>query len=78
MHMIPLLLIRKLLLHLFPALFNVPQPSPDGGYTYNRLVWGIPSALISVPIHTLITFISVYILSTILSRLPVLKKLLGF
>ena len=75
LHMIPLHLIRMLLVHYFPTLFAVPAPSSDG-YTYNR-PYGIPSALISIPIHTLLTVVVVYITAKLIRKLPYGTKLFG-
>ena len=73
-HIIVLLLVCGLLKDLYPSVFVAVTGE---GYTYHRILGGIPAPLVAVPIHAIITFVFTYVLMKLLSYIPGSGKWLG-
>lgn len=73
-HMVVLLLMHEVLVLWCPEVF---QAVFSDGYTYHRVLGGIPAVLIAVPIHATITIILIYLVIKVLSYLPKANKWLG-
>ncbi|MCH5178489.1 MAG: acyltransferase [Prevotellaceae bacterium] len=74
MHMIVLLLVYDTLLAIWPEAYQVITTD---GYTYHRVLGGIPAVLVAMPVHAVLTFVIVYIVARVLGLLPKANKWLG-
>lgn len=74
LHMIVLLLVYDALLALWPEAYQVLTTE---GYTYHRVLGGIPAVLVAMPINAVLTFVLAYIAARLLGLLPKADKWLG-